>query len=114
MIWTKAKKEGKNITTEEIIEGEEEVEATKVQEEEEISMEINKTITMDKINNKDQSINNNNSEKFTHYQFLLLKQWCHSHLHRFKSKLKNKSNCNFQIYKLQILISIKEMKEKTL
>jgi hypothetical protein len=32
---------------------EEEVEATKVQEEEEISMEINKAITMDKINNKD-------------------------------------------------------------
>ena len=53
MIWTKAKKEGKNITTEEIIEVEEEVEATKVQEEEEISMEINKAITMDKINNKD-------------------------------------------------------------
>lgn len=50
----------KNIIIEEIIGEEEAVEATRVQEGGVIIMEINKTRIMVKINNKGQSINNNN------------------------------------------------------
>ena len=64
----------KNIIIEEIIGEEEAVEATRVQEGEVINMEINKTRIMVKINNKGQSINNNNSKKYNPYQILLHKQ----------------------------------------
>jgi hypothetical protein len=64
----------KNLIIEEIIGEEEAVEAIRVQEGEVINMEINKTRIMVKINNKGQSINNNNSEKYNPYQILLHKQ----------------------------------------
>jgi len=58
-IWTKAKEAGKdNITIEEIKEEIEE-EVTTTGEEAEVNIEINKTRTILKISNKDQTISNN-------------------------------------------------------
>jgi hypothetical protein len=106
-IWTKAKEAGKdNITIEEIKEEIEE-EVTTTGEEAEVNIEINKTRTILKISNKDQTISNNLVNLIRNP---LLKLACLNHLS--SNKLIFKLICNSLRLMFQFLTVCKGKTEK--